>query len=106
MDIEIKKYKSREKLGKAGFCVDTRSIVANGKREFFHTKLEAERHVDKIKAQQTQSTAAAWDWDFDMLYRNFINHITSQHDQGAMTTSSKSEKQRDAKLFVGLTVDG
>ncbi len=106
MDIEIKKYKSREKLGKAGFCVDTRSIVANGKREFFHTKLEAERHVDKIKAELTPSTAAAWDWDFDMLYSNFINHITSQHDKGDMTTSSKSEKERDAKLFVGLILDG
>jgi len=106
VDIEIKKYKSREKLGKAGFCVDTRSIVANGKREFFHTKLEADRHVDKIKAELTPSTAAAWDWDFDMLYSNFITHITSQHDKGDMTTSSKSEKERDAKLFVGLTLDG
>ena len=39
MDIEIKKYKSREKCGKAAFCVDTRSIVANGKREFFSSVL-------------------------------------------------------------------
>jgi len=106
MDIDIKPYKSRAKKGLASFCVDTRYLVANGKREFFYTKLEAERHVDKIKAELTPSTAAAWDWDFDMLYSNFINHITSQHDKGDMTTSSKSEKERDAKLFVGLTLDG
>jgi integrase len=106
MDIDIKLHRSRVKKGWAAFCVDTRSIVANGKREFFHTKLEAERHVDKIKAELTPSTAAAWDWDFDMLYSNFITYIKSEHDKGDMTTSSKSEKERDAKLFVGLTLDG
>ena len=61
MDIDIKPYKSRAKKGLASFCVDTRYLVASGKREFFHTKLEAERHVDKIKAELTPSTAAAWD---------------------------------------------
>ena len=56
MEIDVSQYSSRAKEGKASWCVDTRSLVHNGKQEFFKTKAEAKAYKSLTMARSSALT--------------------------------------------------
>ena len=54
MEIDVSQYSSRAKEGKSSWCVDTRSLVNNGKQEFFKTKAEAKAYASTLQPRSTR----------------------------------------------------
>jgi len=102
MNIEIKKYKSRAKEGRASFCVDTRFLGDAGSQKFFKTKSEALAYADSLSQEISPNAGESWDWSFKQLCDSYILHIDSEFEDGEIKRSNMIEKKRHAKCFVGL----
>jgi len=101
MNLEIKHYPSRAKQGRAAFCVDTRGLLNGGKRNFYDSKIAAQKYIDKLSTELVSDSANSWDWTFEDLYHRFVVHVENQEAKGDISTSSCAEKKRDSKLLLG-----
>lgn len=105
MHIEIKEHKSRAKAGHAAFCVDTRSLIEGGKRNFFATRQQAQAYADHIATEMAPSLDESWDWSFADLRDHFVSHIERAFNDGEMTRSSFIDKKRHSATFIELQLN-
>lgn len=106
MDISVTQHKTQRKKGWASFCVDTRSIVENGKRNYFVTREEAQAFADNLKKELTPNLAEAWDWDFKTLQDRFERHLENQYRDGDIELANLQGKKRHVQNFVNLNLGG
>ena len=53
LNITPNHIKSRAKLNKSAWCVDTRSVLADGSRSFYATKEDALQAIKKLDREAT-----------------------------------------------------
>ena len=106
--ISPKIHKSKQVVGKAPWCVDSRSVLKNGKRKFFWTKADALREIDKLNAEHTQEalTSDAWKWTFAELQVKFMTRLEAKKDRGEKSESCFLDRQRHTRQFINLMIDG
>ena len=106
--ISPKIHKSKQVVGKAPWCVDSRSVLKNGKRKFFWTKSDALREIDKLNAEHTQEalTSDAWKWTFAELQNKYINRLEDEFQRGEKSQSCYKDRKRHTKQFINLMIDG
>ena len=106
--ISPKLHKSKQSLGRAAWCVDSRFVLKNGKRQFFWTKADALRQINKLNAEHTQEalTSDAWKWTFAELQVKFITRLEAKKDRGEKSESCFLDRKRHTKQFINLMIDG
>jgi len=108
LNIVPKLHKSKAKLGKAAWCVDSRSVLKNGTRKFFATKQDALHAIDKIEAEVSPAadTSESWKWTFADLWDEYEKHLADERRTRQISQDSFKNKNRHAKQHLKLIVDG
>ncbi len=75
-----KKIKSKAKLGRASWCVDSRFVLKGGTRKFFWTKEDALRFIDNLEAEASPAvdTTDTWKWTFADLWVHYKKHLKNE----------------------------
>jgi integrase len=107
LNIAPKKIKSKAKLGKAAWCVDSRYVMAGGSRQFFSTKQDALHFIDKLEAEASPAadTSDTWKWTFADLWVAYEKHLKNERRNREMSEDTFRTKTRHAKQHLKLIVD-
>ena len=107
LNIAPKKIKSKAKLGKAAWCVDSRYVMAGGSRQFFSTKQDALHFIDKLEAEASPAadTSDTWKWTFADLWVAYERHLKNERRNREMSEDTFRTKTRHAKQHLKLIVD-
>jgi integrase len=108
LSLAPKYHKSRAKLGKAAWCVDTRRVLHRGTRTFYSTKADAQQFIEQLKREHTSEarSSTTWKWTFGELQKKYISQLEQEYKKGEKSQTCLIDRKRHTKLFVGLTVDG
>jgi len=106
--ISPKLHKSKQNLGRAAWCVDSRFVLKNGQRQFFWTKADALREIDKLNAEHTPEalTSDAWKWTFAELQNKYITRLEDETLRGEKSQSCFLDRKRHTNQFINLMIDG
>ncbi len=108
LSIAPKYIKSKAKLGRAAWCVDTRFVLHCGTRTYYSTKSEAQQFIEQLKREHTSEARSSdtWKWTFGELQKKYILQLENEHKNGEKSKTCLEDRKRHTKLFVGLIVDG
>ena len=102
LNIQVKHITSKAKLGKAPWCVDTRSVLPGGTRKFYRTKeeaLHAIAHLNKENTSAGKSSTQTWKWSFQELADDYLVLVKTEHLEGERSYSDEQDKIRFIKTF-------
>lgn len=108
LNVSPKFIKSRAQNGKAPWCVDTRSVLANGTRKFFKTKEEAFVHIRQLSGEVAPEakTRDSWKWNFEELGAHYRAELESQLKYREIRNGDYTIKLRHLRMFLDFIVDG
>ena len=107
LNIAPKKIKSKAKLGRAAWCVDSRFVLKGGTRKFFWTKEDALRFIDNLEAEASPAvdTTDTWKWTFADLWVEYEKHLKNERRDREISEDNFKIKTRHAKHHLKLIVD-
>jgi len=106
LHLEVNFRKGRANQGKSSWCVDTRSILSDGKEKFFLTKEAAQQYCKRVSEELVLSDTDAWTWTFADLQDNFLGQVKKERRAGERSQSYLNDKTRHVGQFIGLTLKG
>jgi len=104
--LKISFYKSRKKVNKKCYAVDTRYVLTGGGQKFFRTKQEAQRYIDRISKELVINDTDAWSWDFKKLRNAYLMHVQKEFRDGERSKSYVEEKERHTNQFISCAING
>lgn len=107
LTVQAKYLKSRAKIGKAAWCVDTRSVLADGTRSFYSTKEDAVRAIEGLNRESTTEakTSTSWKWTFSELREIYMERVTADYKAGKKSKTFYTDKERHSRQFLEFKVD-
>ncbi len=106
LQLEPKKSKTRLKQGKKFWFVDTRTQMTGGGRHFFNTREEAQRHIDFLIREHSETNSEAWKWTFNELRLEYLKKVQRKVDSGKRSDSYYKDCDRYTQAFNECLVDG
>jgi|TARA_X000001382_G_scaffold31262_1_gene20204 integrase len=108
LNIQAKYHKSKAKLGKSAWCVDTRSVLEGGTRNFYATKEEAIHALDELKKviSPEARNKDTWKWTFSELQKFYLERMEREFNLNERSKSDYEEKVRHTTQFLKTKVDG
>jgi len=108
LTIQAKHIKSKAKLGKAAWCVDSRSALKNGSRKFYETKEEAVRAIEALNKEITPDAknSDTWRWTFAELRTEYMKRVEADYQSGKKSKTFRTDKERHSRCFLDLIIDG
>ncbi len=84
LQVSPKRYASRAKKGWSSWCVDTRSELQNGSKQFYNSREEAQRAIDGLAKETSgvNKSSDAWKWTFYELEKNYIPQVQKEYRDG------------------------
>ena len=100
--MDIKYWKSKEKLGAAPWCVKH----SDNTQRFFKTKSDAQRYVVKARTEMVGvSISDSWDWTVSRLVSEYLVYIQDKKKLSLMSESTYQERVRHSKQLLHLSID-
>jgi integrase len=108
LNITPNHIKSRAKQNKAAWCVDTRSVLADGRQQFYRTKEDALHAIKKLDREATidARTSTSWKWTFAELRKEYMKRVKADFNGGNKSKTFYVDKERHSRQFLDFEIDG